>query len=185
MAKKMTDLTGDGKVTRADVLKGRGVPGFAKGKGTKRYAEGGNVEDVEMVVTGNRPKNQGFSFPSNMGNMPANISYNMPTGGPPAPSSGDMAALMNSPMAPPSRNKLQVPIARTGPRGAGYLGPTYRGEGGERVSAGVGPRGSFGVGASMPFKKGGAVKKMAKGGSTASKRGDGCAIKGKTKGRIV
>ena len=37
------------------------------------------------------------------------------------------------------------------------------------------------------MKKGGTVKKMAKGGSTssASKRGDGCAIKGKTKGRFV
>lgn len=33
--------------------------------------------------------------------------------------------------------------------------------------------------------KGGSVKKMAKGGSTASKRGDGCATKGKTKGRFV
>jgi hypothetical protein len=30
-----------------------------------------------------------------------------------------------------------------------------------------------------------AVKKMAKGGSVASKRGDGCATKGKTKGRFV
>lgn len=28
---KLSDLTGDGKVTRADVLKGRGVPGFKKG----------------------------------------------------------------------------------------------------------------------------------------------------------
>jgi len=37
------------------------------------------------------------------------------------------------------------------------------------------------------FKKGGAVKKMAKGGSTssASKRADGCAQRGKTKGRFV
>ena len=34
-------------------------------------------------------------------------------------------------------------------------------------------------------KKPMAVKKMAKGGSTASKRGDGCATKGKTKGRFV
>lgn len=33
--------------------------------------------------------------------------------------------------------------------------------------------------------KGGKVKKMAKGGSTASKRADGCATKGKTKGRMV
>jgi hypothetical protein len=36
----------------------------------------------------------------------------------------------------------------------------------------------------MMMKKGGAVKKMAKGG-TASKRADGCATKGKTKGRFV
>jgi hypothetical protein len=35
------------------------------------------------------------------------------------------------------------------------------------------------------MKKGGKVKKMAKGGSVASKRADGCATKGKTKGRFV
>jgi hypothetical protein len=35
------------------------------------------------------------------------------------------------------------------------------------------------------MRKGGKVKKMAKGGSTASKRADGCAAKGKTKGRFV
>ena len=37
------------------------------------------------------------------------------------------------------------------------------------------------------MKKGGAVKKMASGGAvgSASKRADGCATKGKTKGRMV
>jgi hypothetical protein len=35
------------------------------------------------------------------------------------------------------------------------------------------------------MKKGGKVKKMAKGGSTASKRADGCATKGKTRGKLV
>jgi hypothetical protein len=35
------------------------------------------------------------------------------------------------------------------------------------------------------MRKGGKVKKMAKGGSTASKRADGCVTKGKTKGRFV
>jgi len=34
------------------------------------------------------------------------------------------------------------------------------------------------------FKKGGKVKKMAKGGS-ASSRGDGCAMRGKTRGKLV
>ena len=35
------------------------------------------------------------------------------------------------------------------------------------------------------MKRGGKVKKMAKGGSTASKRADGCATKGKTRGKFV
>jgi hypothetical protein len=35
------------------------------------------------------------------------------------------------------------------------------------------------------MRKGGKVKKMAKGGSTASKRADGCATKGKTRGKLV
>jgi hypothetical protein len=35
------------------------------------------------------------------------------------------------------------------------------------------------------MKRGGKVKKMAKGGSTASKRADGCAQRGKTKGKFV
>jgi hypothetical protein len=39
----------------------------------------------------------------------------------------------------------------------------------------------------LPMKKGGSVKKMASGGkvSSASRRGDGCAIRGKTKGRMM
>ena len=40
--KKLTDLTGDGKVTRADVLKGRGV-----------FAEGGDIDSqMEMMLGG-------------------------------------------------------------------------------------------------------------------------------------
>ena len=66
-------------------------------------------------------------------------------------------------------------IGKTG----GYSGLTYRGgDDNFKVSAGVGKRGSFGVGAKIGFKKGGKV-------SSASKRADGCAIKGKTKGRMV
>lgn len=34
------------------------------------------------------------------------------------------------------------------------------------------------------YKRGGKVKKMSSGGSTASRRGDGCAVRGKTKGKI-
>jgi hypothetical protein len=39
MAKEFPDLTGDGKVTKADVLKGRGVPGMKKGGSTKWIQE--------------------------------------------------------------------------------------------------------------------------------------------------
>jgi len=62
---KMPDLTGDGKVTRADVLKGRGVKGFAKGgvqtsSDTARklatemggYKKGGKVKPVELDMKG-------------------------------------------------------------------------------------------------------------------------------------
>jgi len=51
----------------------------------------------------------------------------------------------------------------------------------------IGNRTGSGFDAGPGFKKGGAVKKMAKGGSTssASKRADGCAQRGKTKGRFV
>lgn len=64
---------------------------------------------------------------------------------------------------------------------------------GATLSVGANPmRGGAGFDLRVPFKKGGKVKKaapkkMAKGGkvSSASKRADGCATKGKTKGRFV
>lgn len=40
MASKFPDLTGDGKVTQADVLKGRGVEGMKKGGETKKWIQG-------------------------------------------------------------------------------------------------------------------------------------------------
>ena len=49
---------------------------------------------------------------------------------------------------------------------------------------GGGPVPGMGLGMGPGMKRGGAVKKMAKGGS-ASSRADGCATKGKTKGRFV
>jgi hypothetical protein len=39
MANKFPDLTGDGKVTQADVLKGRGVEGMKKGGSTKNFIQ--------------------------------------------------------------------------------------------------------------------------------------------------
>ncbi len=46
----MPDLTGDGKITRADVLKGRGV--FKHGGGVKRYASGGSVSSASKRADG-------------------------------------------------------------------------------------------------------------------------------------
>jgi len=37
--KKFPDLTGDGKVTKKDILKARGVPGFQKGGSVKKKKE--------------------------------------------------------------------------------------------------------------------------------------------------
>jgi hypothetical protein len=39
MASKFPDLTGDGKVTQADILKGRGVESMKKGGATKNFIQ--------------------------------------------------------------------------------------------------------------------------------------------------
>ena len=44
MAKKFPDLTGDGKVTQADILKGRGV-----------FQEGGSMDAQMMMVMNVKP----------------------------------------------------------------------------------------------------------------------------------
>ena len=142
-------------------------------KRKKRYADGGTVDD-EIIVEGMRPQNFDLGALSRARAMGPSMPGDGGGGG------GAMLASM-APSRDADRRASFLPVART----AGYLGPTYRGEGGERVSIGRGRQGDVGVGASIPFKKGGAVKKMAKGGSTASKRADGCATKGKTKGRFV
>ena len=50
--KKFPDLTGDGKVTRADILKGRGVEGFEKGGKVKveRINKKGRTAAVEKAL---------------------------------------------------------------------------------------------------------------------------------------
>ena len=40
MASKFPDLTGDGKVTQADILKGRGVDAMKKGGSTNKWIQG-------------------------------------------------------------------------------------------------------------------------------------------------
>lgn len=48
------DLTGDGKVTKADVLKGRGVK-TAKQGGVMKYSKAGKVRGAGMTSKGSRP----------------------------------------------------------------------------------------------------------------------------------
>lgn len=50
--KKFPDLTGDGKVTRADILKGRGVEGFEKGGKVKieRINKKGRTAAAEKML---------------------------------------------------------------------------------------------------------------------------------------
>lgn len=76
-----------------------------------------------------------------------------------------------------------------GPSSSRSYGYTDLGSYGSPTSTGATVRpklvgGMPGFKAKIPFKEGGAVKKMAKGG-TASKRADGCAQRGKTRGKMV
>jgi hypothetical protein len=66
----------------------------------------------------------------------------------------------------------------------GGVGMPVRTMTGQTLGRGVGATVSTPIGG-VRRAKGGKVKKMAKGGSTASKRADGCCTKGKTKGRFV
>ena len=148
-------------------------------KRKKRYAGGGEMIEVTA------PRIPDSVDLSSFGPGGGMATYSLPGA---REAMGPALPMAQAPMSPPppaaraaATRPAPLPIART----AGYLGPTIRGEGGERVSMGMGRRGAIGAGASIPFKKGGKVKKMAKGGSTASKRADGCCTKGKTKGRFV
>ena len=134
-----------------------------------------------------------------------------PTGGRYVDMGDSQVFVPNTPaVAPVAATMGQVPIGmgQDGPRAEAQLAGLGGVAGGMGMLSGMDrpdvvarpmglmvPRGR-GLGASLAgmgalrasgMKKGGAVKKMAKGGSTssASKRADGCAIKGKTKGRFV
>lgn len=111
----------------------------------------------------------------------------------PPRSSAGLANALGRTQAP--QGPASAPTA--GPSGGPSIGGIGGGMGGVNFPVGngtVGVGGNFGkvgVGAKFGFKKGGSTKscgcgpkKMAKGGSV-SKRADGCATKGKTKGKFV
>jgi len=159
-------------------------------KRKKRYADGGGV-DEEIVVTGKRPQNfdlERLSLARAMGGGSGSSGGGRGGGGMPTPTSTSRGGA--------SQPANTVRFGKVGTVAGPVYGAEYQGKN-FNVGAGLG-RGlmgrqgapMFGANADFEFAKGGKVKnkpvkKMAKGGSTASKRADGCATKGKTKGRFV
>lgn len=161
-------------------------------KKTKRYAAGD-----EIVVTGSMPESDSGINIQNLDyrlpRMDSSNRGNLGIGG--GGGGGRSITPSNSKM---SVGKVRTPVGKVfGLRGI----PVGKGS----LSVGASPRGGGKVGGtfSTSFKKGGKVSaaeavhkherakhkgqpltKMAKGGS-ASRRADGCATKGKTKGRFV
>jgi hypothetical protein len=148
-------------------------------KRVKRYDDGG-----EIVVTGQRENQVDMDTLDRL--MRSRGGSGVGGGGGGVPSQRFTSTTM-----PVSKNNVRFGKIGTA------AGPVYGAEyGGENFSIGAGlgkglagKQGApmFGATGSLRFKKGGKVKKMAKGGSvsSASKRADGCATKGKTKGRFV
>jgi hypothetical protein len=123
---------------------------MAKGGKAGRYADGGNVGENEIKVTGNRY-------------IPQNVSYNMPPMGSNAGESmgsgmqagGGSGSVPYAPVAPRPTVKRAPPLGIRST--AGYTGPTVDvGEG--RASFGKGPGRSIGVGYGRQFKNGGKVQ---------------------------
>jgi hypothetical protein len=55
MAKKFPDLTGDGDVTKADILKGRGVEGFKSGKWIQAAIKKPGALREQLGIKGKKP----------------------------------------------------------------------------------------------------------------------------------
>ena len=90
---------------------------------------------------------------------------------------------LHSSYVPDTRYKLRDVVKTSGDKSSNYSNKSLKQEGFEpRDPGGAGKRGSLNE-PTDDFKKGGKVKKMASGGmtSSASKRGDGIASKGKTR----
>jgi hypothetical protein len=146
---KFPDLTGDGEVTQADILKGRGVKAAKKGglMKKKRYDEGGDVIELESKMGRNE----------NIGD--------------------DVRARAMAAMAA-RESGAEMPEAEEKPKSKPKAKP--KAEPKKKTSSFEGRTSPF-AGKTSTFKK------MASGGSvsSASKRADGCAVKGKTRGRMV
>ena len=177
------DLNDDGKVTRADILKGRGV--FKRGgkvKKIRKFEEGGLAASAYgsgLLGSMKNSSNKKTSSFSEAHDKALRIGLE--------PGSEDYRLAMDSQMRNPaerSRNQALEKVKSTAmaagkrlmdmtPQGVVAKGVTSMGKKYPRYSEG---ESSFEQ--EMGMKKGGKV-------SSASKRADGIATKGKTRGRMV
>lgn len=150
-------------------------------KKTKRYDDGGIVVQGRRMASPEFSAFDSFDLGRMTGNMPnmdgGGGGLGMMGGGTGGGASQRMPTL-TPPATPQSRMPVTPAVVRQQPSGLGSLM-------GDRGTKGYGARARFGFAEGGEAKKKSKPKKMAKGGSTASKRADGCATKGKTKGRFV
>ena len=170
MAKSFPDLNNDGEVTQADVLKGRGV--YKKGGKVKkkRYEDGGEVEFESKM--GQNPQIDDMTriraqdYVEEMQRPAPEIeTKEAPKVKKAAPKPQPKAEPKAEPKATPkAESKKEEPSFFKGTKGYKNLGALFKSM---REKAGI-----------TSYKSGGSV-------SSASSRADGCAIRGKTKGRMV
>lgn len=171
MAKSFPDLNNDGEVTQADVLKGRGV--YKKGgkvKKIRKFEEGGEIEfeskmgqnpqidDMTRIRAQDYVEEMQRPAPEIETREAPKVKKAAPK---PQPKAEPKAEPKATPKAEP---KKEEPSFFKGTKGYKNLGALFKSM---REKAGI-----------TSYKSGGSV-------SSASSRGDGCAIRGKTKGRIV
>ena len=147
---KLPDLTGDGKVTQADVLKGRGV--FKKGGAVKKQRTRDTAADYARRTNATSRMNRPPRVPPRE-DVPAPMSKLAPT------------STRDKPVPRPDRGMDSSPRPRMRPDDMEAAGAVERGN-----------RASMREAEEMPgMMMGGKVKKMAKGGKV---RGAGMAKKG-------
>ena len=169
------DLNDDGKVTRADVLKGRGV--FKKGgkvKKMRKFEEGGDIQFETMRgqnpnITDENTRTRAMDYAQFMQE--------------PVPEIETKEAPKAKPKAKPKKEAVYSPKSlpeSDREENSAFMRQFRKDEAAAKKSSFGGKTSSF-AGKTSPFKK------MAAGGkvSSASKRADGCAVRGKTKGRMV
>jgi len=132
----------------------------------RRYADGGGVEAEEIVVQGRRPTANAEISSFDLSRIGGDIGGGM---------RGGMGDGMGGSMGVVAPRSLPAPTRSTGPR----ITPTAISQPRStlgKLTGTAAPKG-YGVKLATSFKKGGSV-------SSASKRADGIATKGKTRGKM-